>query len=81
MGTGYDAGVLRNLRRRLESLEIPDPAFVGNGLPRVDVHWVRPELVVEVAFTEWTRDGKLRHPRFEGLRRDKRPQDVVRENG
>jgi bifunctional non-homologous end joining protein LigD len=40
---------------------------------------VRPRLVAQVAFTEWTRDGKLRHPRFKGLRRDKRPQEVTRE--
>ncbi|HET6834626.1 MAG TPA: hypothetical protein VFH30_12205, partial [Acidimicrobiales bacterium] len=43
------------------------------------VHWVRPELVAEVAFTEWTTDGRLRHPRFVGLRDDKRPRDVARE--
>ncbi|WP_450178631.1 ATP dependent DNA ligase [Streptomyces buecherae] len=42
-------------------------------------HWVRPELVAEVAFTEWTRDGMLRHPRFLGLREDKDPREVVRE--
>ena len=43
-------------------------------------HWVRPELVVEVGFAEWTRDGKLRHPRFIGLRPDKSPDEVVRES-
>jgi bifunctional non-homologous end joining protein LigD len=43
------------------------------------VHWVRPELVAEVAFTEWTSDGRLRHPSFKGLRDDKKATDVVRE--
>jgi ATP-dependent DNA ligase len=43
------------------------------------VHWVRPELVAQIGFTEWTRDGMLRHPRFKGLRTDKAAADVVRE--
>ena len=42
-------------------------------------HWLRPELVAQIGFSEWTRDGKLRHPRYLGLRDDKPPQDVVRE--
>jgi ATP-dependent DNA ligase len=42
-------------------------------------HWVRPKLVAQVAFSEWTRDGKLRHPRYVGLRTDKKPDEVVRE--
>jgi ATP-dependent DNA ligase len=45
------------------------------------VHWVRPNLVAQVAFTEWTRDGKLRHPRYTGLRTDKNADEVVRETG
>jgi bifunctional non-homologous end joining protein LigD len=47
--------------------------------PAKAVHWVKPKLVAEVSFMEWTRDGKLRHPRFLGLRQDKDPRDVVRE--
>jgi bifunctional non-homologous end joining protein LigD len=43
------------------------------------VHWVQPRLVAQVGFSEWTPDGELRHPRFQGLRRDKDPADVVRE--
>ena len=49
------------------------------GRPPAAVHWVRPQLVVEVGFSEWTADGELRHPRYQGLRDDKKPADVVRE--
>jgi ATP-dependent DNA ligase len=49
------------------------------GLPRLRAHWVKPEIVVQVAFTEWTVHGKLRHPRLLGVRTDKQPRDVVRE--
>jgi DNA ligase D-like protein (predicted ligase) len=79
VGTGFDRETLLRLRDRLSRLEQDRPAFERDGLPRSGVHWVRPELVAQVAFTEWTRDGKLRHPRFKGLRRDKRARDVVRE--
>jgi len=68
VGTGFDTALLLELRRRLDALELPEPAFTkGSGLPRLRVHWVRPELVVEVAFMEWTSHGKLRHPRLVGL--------------
>ncbi len=53
--------------------------FAEEGLPRRGVHWVKPKLVAQIGFTEWTAGGKLRHPRFLGLRDDKRPEDVVRE--
>ena len=58
----------------------PDPPFEPvRGLPRSGLHWVEPRLVAQVGFTEWTADGRLRHPRFQGLRRDKNPADVVQE--
>jgi bifunctional non-homologous end joining protein LigD len=57
---------------------VPDPPFDDDGLPRA-AHWVKPELVGQFGFTEWTRDGKLRHPRFLGLREDKPAREVVRE--
>jgi bifunctional non-homologous end joining protein LigD len=79
VGTGFDDETLRRLGRRLEALEQDRPPFSGGRLPRKDVHWVRPELVGQIGFTEWTGDGQLRHPRFRGLREDKRPRDVVRE--
>jgi bifunctional non-homologous end joining protein LigD len=79
VGTGYNAATLADLRRRLDPLEREDPPFDRGELPRKDVHWVEPRLVAQVGFTEWTGDGRLRHPRFRGLRQDKRPRDVVRE--
>lgn len=79
VGTGFSARTLDDLGDRLEGLEVPDPPFErGRGLPRL-AHWVKPQLVGQFAFGEWTRDGKLRHPRYLGLRDDKRPREVVRE--
>jgi DNA ligase D-like protein (predicted ligase) len=79
VGTGYSQAVLRDLRSRLERLERAEPPFEGDRLPRRGVHWVRPELVAQIGFTEVTHEGKLRHPRFLGLRDDKRPREVVLE--
>ena len=65
VGTGFDANLLRELRARLDKLEIATPPFTaGKGLPRIRAHWVRPEVVVDVGFIEWTAHGKLRHPRL-----------------
>jgi bifunctional non-homologous end joining protein LigD len=79
VGTGFDTETLLDLRRRLDALRQDDPPFVGVRARQQGVHWVRPELVSQVAFTEWTEDAKLRHPRFVGLRRDKVAREVVRE--
>jgi DNA ligase D-like protein (predicted ligase) len=79
VGTGFSQRTLEQLGDELEALEIEKTAFErGSGLPR-NGRWVRPELVGQFAFSEWTRDGKLRHPRYLGLREDKRPREVVRE--
>ena len=60
-------------------LETPEPPFAdARPIPR-GTHWTRPELVAQIGFAEWTNDGRLRQPRFLGLRDDKRPADVVRE--
>ena len=68
VGTGFDTKMLLELRARLDTLEIPKPPFTkGVGLPRLRAHWVRPEIVVQVAFIEWTAHGKLRHPRLIGV--------------
>ena len=79
VGTGFSASTLLDLRRQLEALETEERPFVGGHIAERGVHWVRPELVAEVVFSEWTADGKLRHPRFEGLRRDKPAREVRRE--
>jgi bifunctional non-homologous end joining protein LigD len=81
VGTGFDTKLLLDLRRRLDALEIQQPPFTkGDGLPRLRMHWVRPEVVVEVAFMEWTSHGKLRHPRLVRIRDDKPARDVTRED-
>ncbi|MGW3626649.1 non-homologous end-joining DNA ligase [Streptomyces sp. NPDC000880] len=80
VGTGFDRATLLDLRRRLEALRQSRSPFEAGPEMRVrGAHWVRPELVAQIGFTEWTRDGRLRHPRFLGLRFDKKPTDVVRE--
>ena len=80
VGTGFDTKLLLDLRRRLDKLEIAKPPFTqGTGLPRKGAHWTKPEIVVQVAFIEWTGHGKLRHPRLLGLRPDKAAREVVRE--
>src|SRR5687768_14248741 len=80
IGTGFDTKLLLDLRRRLDAIEIQASPFTkSKGLPRLRAHWVRPEIVVQVAFVEWTVHGKLRHPRLLGVRFDKAPREVVRE--
>jgi bifunctional non-homologous end joining protein LigD len=79
VGTGFSREVLRDLHRRLSRLEVPESPCTRGTLPRKGVHWARPRLVAEVAFTEWTSAGQLRHPRYLGLRTDKPAGDVVRE--
>jgi bifunctional non-homologous end joining protein LigD len=80
VGTGFDSDTLRRLGKKLAELEAPSNPFESDGLPRGGVHWVKPRLAAQIAFTEWTREGKLRHPRFLGLREDKKPEEVVRES-
>jgi len=80
VGTGFDTKLLLELRARLDKLEIPKSPFTkAVGLPRIRAHWVKPEIVVQVAFIEWTDNNKLRHPRLVGIRSDKSPREVVRE--
>ena len=79
VGTGFSTSILLALRTELDALETANSPFTHERVVEHGVHWVRPQLVAEVVFSEWTGDGKLRHPRFEGLRRDKGPEDVHRE--
>ncbi|MBU7596431.1 non-homologous end-joining DNA ligase [Streptomyces sp. P38-E01] len=78
VGTGFDHTTLRLLRDGLDRIARPTSPF-ATPLRERGAHWVEPVLVAEIGFTEWTRDGLLRHPRFLGLRQDKKARDVVRE--
>ena len=84
VGTGFTASELLQLRKTLTAIEtIKAPLTVASDLKLVRltgaVQWVKPKLVVEISFTEWTADGLLRHPVFQGLREDKKPVEVKRE--
>jgi DNA ligase D-like protein (predicted ligase) len=79
VGTGFDQRMLRTLGGRLRRLEQAGSPFGRNAVRERGAHWARPELVAQIGFTEWTREGMLRHPRFQGLRTDKAAREVVRE--
>jgi bifunctional non-homologous end joining protein LigD len=80
VGTGFDTETLRELGAQLRELQRDDPAFASpQAIKERGVTWVEPKLVAQIGFTEWTRDGRLRHPRFLGLRDDKSAKEVVRE--
>jgi bifunctional non-homologous end joining protein LigD len=82
VGTGFDTKMLLDLRAKLDRIEIDKPPFTkATGLPRLRAHWVKPQIVVQVAFIEWTVHDKLRHPRLLGIRTDKSAREVVRERG
>jgi bifunctional non-homologous end joining protein LigD len=79
VGTGFSAATATALRRRLEARRRQTCPFAERPPGLGQAHWVSPDLVAEVAFTEWTSDGRLRHPSFKGLRQDKDPREIVRE--
>ncbi len=82
VGTGFDNKLLLELRTQLAPLELSRTPFTrASGLPRLRAHWVQPQVVVQVAFLEWTAHDKLRHPRLLGVRFDKAARDVRREGG
>jgi DNA ligase D-like protein (predicted ligase) len=78
VGTGYDTSTLQRLGKQLSRLETTYCPFAGAAATG-RVHWTKPQLVAQIGFAEWTTAGKLRQPRFLGLRTDKTPQEVVRE--
>ncbi|HZJ06213.1 MAG TPA: non-homologous end-joining DNA ligase, partial [Nocardioidaceae bacterium] len=84
VGTGFDTARLTSVMKQLQALSTQQTPYDAGTLPkgqawRRSTHWVKPELVAQIAFSEWTRDGQLRHPRFQGLRTDKAARQVVRE--
>ena len=90
VGTGFNAALLKSLHRKMEALSRESCPFAGMpGTTRSrwskhigsaeNLHWVEPRIVCQLKFTEWTRDGKLRHPVFLGVREDKEAREVVRE--
>ena len=79
VGTGFDQQTLHRLHDELSALEQERSPFDRGNPPRAGVHWARPRMVAQIGFSEWTTAGQLRHPRFQGLRRDKSPADVIRE--
>jgi bifunctional non-homologous end joining protein LigD len=79
VGTGFDDKTLDRLHTKLKELKREKPPFYADDLPSSEVHWVNPKLVAEVGFEEWTAENKLRQPRYLGLRMDKEPHDVTKE--
>lgn len=79
VGTGYTHAVLVDLQERLSRIQIDRSPFQRGQPAARKTHWTKPELVAEIEFTEWTTDGKMRHPSFKGLRTDKPAREVVRE--
>ena len=79
VGTGFNERSLRELRKQLDAVPADKSALTSTaGIPR-GVHWVRPELIAEVSFGEWTREGRVRHSVFHGLRTDKPARNITRE--
>ena len=78
VGTGFDERTLLDLQRALRERAVDTSPF-ADPVPAKGTHWCRPELVAAIAFTEWTADGRLRHPSFQGLRADKEALEVRRE--
>jgi DNA ligase D-like protein (predicted ligase) len=79
VGTGFTAETLEIIQSALKKLEQPFSPFKRIDIPRSGLHWVKPILIAQIGFAEWTKDGKLRQGRFRGLRSDKNPREVTRE--
>jgi DNA ligase D-like protein (predicted ligase) len=81
VGTGFDRATLADVAARMRPLRRDDSPFADADVPARGTTWVEPKLVAQIGFSEWTPDGRLRHPRFLGLREDKPAGEVVRERG
>ena len=79
VGSGFDAASLRDISARLKALDTDTSPFPPRSVPGRKHHWVKPELIAEVSFSEWTSAGAVRHPVFQGLRSDKPAQGITRE--
>jgi len=79
VGTGFSDSLLKQLKKKFDKIKQKQSPF-ENYREKEHPHWIKPKLVAEIGFAEWTRDGKLRQPKFLGLREDKNPKEVVREN-
>ena len=80
VGTSQGVAALKEMRAKLDALEVAKSPFTrAVGLPKKGAHWVKPKIVVQVQFLEWTGDGKMRHSRLIGVRTDKKPREVRRE--
>ncbi len=80
VGTGFNDQLLKSLSKELKKIEIKKSPFIAHEkIKERGTHWIKPKLVAEIGFTEWTKDNKLRHPRFKGLRYDKAARDVRQE--
>ncbi len=79
VGAGFDGAALASLAAPLKRLAVTRRPFAATASVPGRPHWLQPKLVAEVSFSEWTRDGRLRHPVFQGLRKDKDPKSIRRE--
>lgn len=79
VGTGFDTATLRALSKEFKKISLTKCPFVNFDDPQKNVNWVKPILVAEIGFEEWTKHNKLRHPRYQGLRRDKKAKSVKQE--
>ncbi|GAC1388991.1 MAG: non-homologous end-joining DNA ligase [Vulcanimicrobiaceae bacterium] len=78
-GTGFDAKKLASMTKQMQALETDGSPFAEPVKANTPAHFIEPKLVAQIRFTEWTRDGVMRHPAFLGLRADKKPSECVRE--
>ena len=78
VGTGYNEELLRKLSTKMQRIERTKSPF-SSRIKEVNAHWIQPKYVAKIGFTEWTRDGRLRHPSFVGMRSDKSAKSVKRE--
>ncbi len=79
VGTGFNGPMLELVAAKLQRNKSDRSPFKSIDISKRGLHWIKPVLVAQIGYSEWTEDGKLRHPRFLGLRDDKSPRDVVRE--